>query len=83
MATSTSEQACARQSRPNRRNVMFRVAKAAEYLSVHPNTIRRWADDGIIRAYRIGPKMERRIRQEDLDEYLNRHIHPTATHHSA
>lgn len=32
------------------------VAQAAEQLGVHPSTIRRWIDAGILRAHRLGPK---------------------------
>jgi excisionase family DNA binding protein len=32
------------------------VAQAAEQLSVHPSTIRRWIDQGRLPAYRIGEK---------------------------
>jgi excisionase family DNA binding protein len=32
------------------------VTRAAELLSVHPSTIRRWIDDGRLPAYRLGPK---------------------------
>lgn len=32
------------------------VAQAAEHLGVHPSTIRRWIDSGLLRAYRLGPK---------------------------
>jgi excisionase family DNA binding protein len=32
------------------------VARAAELLSVHPSTVRRWIDEGRLPAYRLGPK---------------------------
>lgn len=32
------------------------VTQAAEYLSVHPSTIRRWIDRGLLPAYRLGEK---------------------------
>lgn len=32
------------------------VAQAAEQLSVHPSTIRRWIDQGRLAAYRLGEK---------------------------
>jgi len=32
------------------------VPQAAEQLGVHPSTIRRWIDFGLLRAYRLGQK---------------------------
>ena len=32
------------------------VGEAAEQLTVHPSTIRRWIDSGRLRAYRLGEK---------------------------
>jgi len=29
------------------------VKRAAEVLEVHPHTVRRWADQGLLRAYRL------------------------------
>ncbi len=37
------------------------VRDAAQVLSVHVNTIRRWNDRGIIKAYRIGNRGDRRF----------------------
>lgn len=42
------------------------VHQTARLLSVHPSTIRRWIDRGILPAYRIGPKRIA-VRQSDLD----------------
>jgi len=43
---------------------------AARFLSVHPNTVRRWSNDGIIRAYRIGKRLDRKFRKTDLKKFL-------------
>jgi excisionase family DNA binding protein len=43
---------------------------AAKLLGVHPNTIRRWSDDGMIPAYRVGKRLDRRFRRTDLEEFL-------------
>jgi excisionase family DNA binding protein len=39
--------------------------EAATYLNVHPETIRRWAKQGKLRAYRFGTVV--RFKKEDLD----------------
>jgi excisionase family DNA binding protein len=33
--------------------------QAADHLGVHPNTIDRWRTDGLITAYRAGPRLLR------------------------
>ncbi len=43
------------------RNVMLQVKEVAELLGIHPNTVRIWTDSGVLAAYRIGPRKDRRI----------------------
>jgi len=45
---------------------MLTVGEVAQLLYVHSNTLRRWTEKGIIKAYRIGPRGDRRFRQEDI-----------------
>ena len=58
--------------RPDRSNpdALLSTAEAAELLNMHVNTIRRWSNKGIIEAYRVGPRGDRRIRQGDIDNLL-------------
>jgi excisionase family DNA binding protein len=49
---------------------MLTVREVSQILHVHSNTLRRWSDLGIIKAYRIGPRGDRRFRQEDIDLLL-------------
>ena len=49
---------------------MLTVKDVAHLLHVHANTLRRWSDQGIIRAYRITRRGDRRFRQEDIDGFL-------------
>ena len=42
------------------------VKEACRILHVHSNTLRRWSNRGLIRAYRLGPRRERRFRLEDV-----------------
>ncbi len=37
----------------------------ARLLGLHPNTVRRWSNQGLLKAYRIGPRGDRRFRRED------------------
>ena len=54
----------------NGRRRMLTIREACELLSVHGNTLRRWSDQGLVRAYRIGLRGDRRFRQEDIDGLL-------------
>lgn len=45
------------------------VAQAAEQLGVHPSTIRRWIDAGILPAYRLGPKRIA-VKQSELERVV-------------
>ena len=52
------------------RVVMLTTAVASRLLHVHPNTLRRWSDRGIIKTYRIGPRGDRRFSQDDITYFL-------------
>lgn len=49
---------------------MLTASEVAERLHVHINTIRRWSNNGVITAYRIGPRGDRRFREQDIDNFL-------------
>jgi excisionase family DNA binding protein len=49
---------------------MLTVREVARLLNVHANTARRWADKGILRAYRISGRGDRRFKWEDIDRFL-------------
>jgi excisionase family DNA binding protein len=51
-------------------SVMLNVGEACRILYVHENTLRRWSDQGIIKAYRIGPRGDRRFRRDDVAALL-------------
>ena len=54
----------------NQMNTMLPLREVARLLSIHPNTLRRWADKGIIRAYRITSRGDRRFMREDVRHFL-------------
>jgi excisionase family DNA binding protein len=49
---------------------MLTVTDVAHMLHAHNNTIRRWADQGIIKSYRINHRGDRRFRREDIMNFL-------------
>ena len=53
-------------------NPMLTTSDVARLLSVHLNTVRRWSNQGILKAYRIGTRGDRRFRQEDITSFLSK-----------
>jgi excisionase family DNA binding protein len=58
---------------------MLRTGPACRILCVHSNTLRRWCGLGIIKAYRIGPRGDRRFRLEDVTQLLAENIRFNST----
>ena len=50
---------------------MLTVQDVARLLHIHVNTARRWSDQGILKAYRITRRGDRRYRQEDIARFLS------------
>ena len=55
---------------PESTDYMLTIGEVAQLLHVHINTVRRWNNQGIIKAYRIGPRGVRRFRQQDISDFL-------------
>ncbi len=53
------------------RNKMLTTSAVALMLNVHVNTVRRWDNQGVLRAYRIGPRGDRRFAREDVVRILS------------
>jgi excisionase family DNA binding protein len=49
---------------------MLRVSEVAEMLHVHPNTLRRWSEQGIIGAYRLGSRGDRRFSKSAIASFM-------------
>jgi transposase len=47
------------------------ISSAATILGVHPNTIRRWADIGLIQCFRLGPRHDRRFEPQHVMEMVH------------
>lgn len=50
---------------------MLTSTQVARRLNLHSNTVRRWSSRGILKAYRVGPRGDRRFRWEDVLEILH------------
>jgi excisionase family DNA binding protein len=49
---------------------MLTAVEVAHLLHVHPNTIRQWSNKGLLRAYRLGPRGDRRFKRKDVDRFM-------------
>lgn len=51
------------------------LREAAEVLNCHPNTLRNWDNEGILKAVRVGRRKDRRYRKEDVLRFLEQDSH--------
>ncbi len=49
---------------------LLTVGEVAAWLKVHPNTIRRWSQRGLLKTYRIGPRRDRRFDRSEVERLL-------------
>jgi len=49
---------------------MLTASELACLLNVHINTVRRWSNRGILKAYRVGPRGDRRFSRENINDFL-------------
>jgi excisionase family DNA binding protein len=69
--SSTKSKNCVSTKRELRSNsTMLTAGSVAKLLGLHPNTVRRWSQKGILKAYRVGPRGDRRFRHEDIEAFL-------------
>jgi excisionase family DNA binding protein len=54
----------------NLKDHMLTVREVSLLLHVHPNTLRRWADKGIIKSFYISPRGDRRFMSRDINQFL-------------
>jgi excisionase family DNA binding protein len=57
-------------ARRTRSNGMLTARQVAQMLNVHINTVRRWDVRGVLKAYRVGPRGDRRFSREDVALFL-------------
>ena len=49
---------------------LLTTSEAANMLNAHPNTVRKWADAGLLNCYRVGSRGHRRFPLDGLKRYL-------------
>ncbi len=52
---------------------MLTLQQASDILNVHPNTLRNWDNEGVLKAVRYGKRGDRRYRKEDILNILKQH----------
>ena len=49
---------------------LLKVNEVSDILHVHPNTLRKWSNQGRIGTFRIGSRGDRRFREEDISRFV-------------
>lgn len=50
--------------------MMLTIRQVADFLHVSISTVRRWSDSGMMRAYRLGLRGDRRYLRDDVLRFL-------------
>lgn len=50
---------------------LLRTGDVARLLNIHANTVRRWSRNGILKAYRIGPRGDRRFVESEINRFFH------------
>lgn len=60
-----------------RLNELLTLEEAAKILKVNPGTLRRWDNEGRLKAVRVGNRRgvgDRRYRTEDIENYIKKKV---------
>jgi len=49
---------------------MLTTSEVAHLLHVHPNTVRHWANKGLLPAYRLGTRGDRRFKRKEVETFI-------------
>lgn len=54
---------------------LITLQEACELLKKHPNTLRKWDQQGVLKAVRVGPRGDRMYKKEDILDLINNRNH--------
>lgn len=54
---------------------MLTTTEVAHLLHVHPNTVRHWANKGLLPVYRLGTRGDRRFRLKEVEDFIKSDNH--------
>ncbi len=52
-------------------NNLLTIKQVSALLNIHPNTLRRWCEEGRIPVLRVSARGDRRFRREDIQRYVD------------
>lgn len=55
---------------PTQESKLITIREAAEVLGVHPETLRRWDNEGKLKAVRIGELGHRKYNKEEIEKLM-------------
>jgi len=56
---------------PRSMNGLLTVSEVAKLLGVHPNTVRQWSNNGLLKACRFGYRRDRRFRPKEIERFIS------------
>lgn len=51
---------------------LLTLQEASKLLKKHPNTLRKWDEQGVLRAIRMGPRGDRMYKKEDILNFIKK-----------
>lgn len=63
-----------KQDVPKPESALLTIGEAARFLGLHPNTLRRWSDQGLIPTHHISARGDRRFRKAELDQFVEQGV---------
>ncbi|MFC2022666.1 helix-turn-helix domain-containing protein [Chloroflexota bacterium] len=62
------------QNKTHRVDSWLKTSDVARLANIHANTVRRWTNMGILKAYSIGPRGDRRFKRSDINRLFRERI---------
>jgi excisionase family DNA binding protein len=59
----------------NKNSRMLTTTEVAHLLHVHPNSVRQWANKGLLPVYRLGTRGDRRFKWKEVENFIKSNSH--------